>query len=128
MDINQIPPEIRGFIDNLIREAGITPIDEAMNEEIVLEIYSRLDNFITTAIIENMPPQHIDEFIKLNEENRPQPEIEQFIREKMPNSREVFAKALIDFRDIYLGNVVVTEEQNNSGETTDTNPSSGTNN
>ncbi len=127
MDINQIPPEIRGFIENLIREAGITPIDDAMNEEIILEIYSRLDNFITTTITENMPPEHLDEFIKLNEENRPKEEIEAFMREKMPNSQDIFAKAFVDFRDIYLGNVAIKNPDQGAEPAAD-NQSSGTDN
>lgn len=103
----KIPPEIQSFLENLIQDAGITPLDEAMKEEMVLEIYSRFDNFLTTTIIKNMPPEYLDGFIKLNEESRPKEEIEKFMREKMPNSEKVFAKAFIDFRDIYLGNTGV---------------------
>lgn len=109
--LTQIPPEVIKFLDNLLAEANIVPIDETMREQLLLELYSRLDNFITTTIMENMPPEKLDEFIKLNEEKRPREEIDQYMRENMPNSQEVFAKAFVDFRDIYLGNAGVTENQ-----------------
>lgn len=87
-------------------------VDEEMKEQILIELYSRLDNFITAAIIKNMPPEHTEEFIKLNEENRPKEEIDKFMTEKIPNSGEIFAQALVDFRDIYLGNAVVAAPAN----------------
>ena len=58
-----------------------------------------------------MPPEKLDEFIKLNEDKRPRKEVDQYMRENMPNSEEVFAKAFVDFRDIYLGNAGVTANQ-----------------
>ncbi len=109
--LTQIPPEVIKFLDNLLAEANIVPIDEQMREQLLLELYSRLDNFITTTIIENMPPEKLDEFIKLNEDKRPRKEVDQYMRENMPNSEEVFAKAFVDFRDIYLGNAGVTANQ-----------------
>ena len=105
--LTQIPPEVIKFLDNLLAEANIVPIDEQMREQ----LFSRLDNFITTTIIENMPPEKLDEFIKLNEDKRPRKEVDQYMRENMPNSEEVFAKAFVDFRDIYLGNAGVTANQ-----------------
>lgn len=101
----EIPQEIRNFLDGLLKDANMTALDENMREEMIKELYARLDNFITTAIIDNLPPEHLDEFIKLNEEKKPQTEIEQFLKDKMPNSQEVFSSAFSEFRDLYLGNV-----------------------
>ncbi|MDD2823283.1 MAG: hypothetical protein PHQ59_04375 [Candidatus Daviesbacteria bacterium] len=106
-----IPPEVISYLDNLLREANITPVDETMREQLLLELYARLDSFITTTIVENMDPQNLDAFIKLNEENHPREEIEAFIKEKMPDADQVFAKAFIDFRDLYLGNTGVEVPQ-----------------
>ena len=110
MDQNQlqIPAEIRAYLAGLLNDANMTTLDDTMREEMIKELYARLDNFITTAIIDNLPPEHMDAFIKLNEEKKPQPEIEAFLKEKMPNYQEVFAKAFAEFRDLYLGNVAVS--------------------
>lgn len=111
MDLAQIPPEVIKFLDNLLAEANVTPIDETMREQLLLELYSRLDNFITTTIMENMPPEKLDEFIKLNEEKAPREQLDKYMRENMPDSGAVFAKAFVDFRDIYLGNAGVAANQ-----------------
>lgn len=101
----QIPPEIRNFLDGLLEEAGITSVEGELKEEMISQLYQRLNNFITSTIVDSLPPENIDEFIKMNEENRPQIEIEQYLKEKMPNSQDVFGKAFVQFRDIYLGKV-----------------------
>lgn len=114
MDLAQIPPEVISFLENLLKEAGITPVDDAMREQLLLELYSRLDNFLTTTIMEHMPPEKLDGFIKLNEENGSKAEIEQYMKENIPESEAIFAKAFIDFRDLYLGNSGVSSNQANT--------------
>ena len=102
----QVPAEIRTYLEGLIADANMT-LDDSMREEMIKELYARLDKFITTAVVDNLPPEHLDVFIKLNEDKKPQPEIEAFLKEKMPNYQEVFAKAFAEFRDLYLGNIEV---------------------
>lgn len=91
----------------MLTDAGMTSLDTGMHEEMIKELYARLDNYLTSTIVDNLPPEHLETFIKMNEEKKSKPEIEQFLKEKMPNSQEVFAKAFIDFREEYLGNVTV---------------------
>ncbi|MCL4418994.1 DUF5663 domain-containing protein [Patescibacteria group bacterium] len=103
----EIPQEIRNYLDGLLKDAGMTTLDDAMREEMIKELFARLDNFIASAIIEKLPPENLDEFIKMNEEKKSQAEIEQFLKDKMPNAQEVFANAFSDFRNLYLSNVSV---------------------
>lgn len=102
----QINPDVRSFLENLLKDAGMT-LDDQMREEMIKELYARLDNYITTAIIDNLPAENLEEFIKMNEEKKSKEELEQFLKNKMPNAQEVFAKAFADFRALYLGNVAV---------------------
>lgn len=103
----EIPSEVRTFLEGLLTDAGMTTLDEGMRGEMVKELYARLDNYMTSVIVDNLPAEHLDAFIKMNEEKKPRNEVEQFLKEKMPNTQEVFAKAFADFRDLYLGNVTV---------------------
>lgn len=103
----EMPESVKTFLESLLVESGFTPIDDAMKQEMINQLYVKLDNFLSTAIIENMPPQYIDEFLKLNEEGKSKEEIENFIRERMPNAQEVFARTMVNFRDIYLGDAGV---------------------
>lgn len=102
-----IPPEIRSFLEGILTEAQMLSLDDEMKEEMLKELYARLDNYLATVILENLPAEHYEEFIKLNEEKKPQAEIEQFLQDKMPNPSQVFAKAFADFRELYLGSVAV---------------------
>ncbi len=104
----KIPDEVRTFLEGLLSDAGMTTLDDQMKEEMIKELYARLDSFITSSIVANLPPEHLDAFIKLNEEKKTQAEIEGFLTEKMPNAKDIFTKAFSDFRALYLGNVSVS--------------------
>lgn len=104
----EIPSEIRTFLESILQDAGMLTTDASMKEEMIKELYARLDNFITTTIINNLPSEHLDAFIKLNEEKKPKNEIEQFLKDKMPKSQEVMTRAFAEFRDLYLKNVMVS--------------------
>lgn len=97
-------PEIRAFIEGLVEDAKLSNIDESMKEQLVEELYVRLDNYIASVIVENMPPEHLEEFIKMNEQGKSQQEVQQFFTEKLPNAGDVMASALLQFREMYLGN------------------------
>lgn len=103
----QIPQEIRSFLEGLLIDANMT-LTDSMREEMIKELYVRLDNFITGIIIDTLPSPHLDTFLKMNEEKKPQPEIEAFLKEKMPNYQEVFRNAFTQFRDLYLGNIAAS--------------------
>ncbi len=99
----KIPKEIRDYLENLLKDAQMTPLDEEMHEEMIMQLYRRLDTFLNATIMNHLPPKHMDAFIKINEEKKSQAEIEQFLKENMPNAQDVFAQAFVDFRKTYLG-------------------------
>lgn len=104
---SDIPADVRGFLENLIKDTGLTPLDETAREQMVEELYIRLDNFLTSEIIKNLPPEQLEQFVQLNERGATQDEINQFMTEKIPNAQDLFGAALVNFRDLYLGEVGV---------------------
>lgn len=98
-----IPPDVRGFLENLIQDAGLTPLDETAREQMIEELYVRLDNFLTSEIVKSLPPEQLEEFVQLNERGASQEEVNQFMNEKIPNAQDLFGAALVNFRDLYLG-------------------------
>ena len=114
MNNTEIPAEIRGFLEGLIADSGRI-YEPEMQEEKIKELFIRLDSFIISAIIEHMPPEHLDEFIKLNDENKPRNEIEAFVKAHMPNAEAVFSKAFVDFRELFLNNVSAARNGNTKG-------------
>lgn len=102
-----IPAEVKNYLESLLQDAGMTTLDADMKEEMVKELYVRLDNYLTSTIINNLPPENMEEFIKMNEEKKSQAEIELYLKDKVPNAQDIFAQAFMEFRDLYLGNVTV---------------------
>jgi hypothetical protein len=100
-----IAADVRGFLEDLLTTANIGELDEEMHEDLVQELYQRLDNYLTTTIMNNLPPEHMEAFIGMNEAKKPQAEIQQFLSDNMPNVDQVFADAFVQFREMYLGNV-----------------------
>lgn len=114
MDTNQqapmqIPAEISTYLNNLLIDAGMDAIDDVMREEMIKELFVRLDAYISQVIVEELPDDTFDQFIKLHEEQKPQAEIEKFLTDNVPNIQDVMGKAFADFREMYLANVTAFE-------------------
>ena len=82
-------------------------LDESMRDEMINELFVRLDKHITATIIDNMPEEYIEEFIQMTEQKKPREELEKYMVDKIPNAKEVLSQAFVEFRQLYLGNVAV---------------------
>jgi Mg/Co/Ni transporter MgtE len=102
----QIPTEIVSFLDGLLQDAGMTSLDKEMHDEMIKELFARLDNFLTATLVEKLTPEDTEAFIKMNEEKKSKEEVEKFLQEKLPNAQETMTNAFMEFRDLYLGTVV----------------------
>ena len=114
MDSNQtqntkltIPPEVRSFLEGILKDANMTTLDESMREEMINELFARLDAYMASVIVDNLPAENLEEFTKMNEDKKSQAEIEEYLKPKVPNAQEILTKAFMDFRDMYLRNVTV---------------------
>lgn len=104
----QIPPDARAFLVNLMQEAQIKPINDNENEEMLEQLFIRLDKYIAATIVNNLPTEKdVEVFIKMNQEKKTQEELQKYIKDKIPNADEIFAQMFIDFRGLYIGNTPV---------------------
>lgn len=101
----EISSDVREFLLGILQDANMQMSDEEMQEEMIKELFVRLDNYIGSVIIDNLQPNDVEAFIKMNEENKPREEVNNFLKEKMPNAQEVMQKAFMHFREMYLSNV-----------------------
>src|ERR1035437_10931160 len=83
MDSNQtqntkltIPPEVRSFLEGILKDANMTTLDESMREEMINELFARLDAYMASVIVDNLPAENLEEFTKMNEDKKSQTEIE----------------------------------------------------
>jgi hypothetical protein len=106
----EIPSEIRTFLEGILQDANIASVDEVMHQELINELYARFDSFLAAKIIDNLPPESVEKFIVMNEENRAQEEIQKFMMENIPNAEDAFAQIFIEFRERYLGDVLIARD------------------
>lgn len=101
----QIPQNIRNFLESMLEDAKMTTINPEAKEEMIKELFARLDNFMLTTIIEALPSDKLEEFTKMSDEGKNREELENYLKANIPNAEEAFARAMLEFRDIYLGTV-----------------------
>lgn len=100
---DQIPPETRAFLESLLDEVHMEYVDEKQKEEMLSQLYARLDYFLTAKIIDSLSDADLETFTQMNEQAKSREEIEGFIMEKIPNAQEVFKNAFLEFRELYVG-------------------------
>lgn len=105
-----ITAEIRTFLESLLADAGMNEMEDDMKEEMVKELYARLDSYISAAIVEKLPVEKLEEFILMNEEKKPQAEIDAYLKANIENVDQFFADIFMEFRGSYLGNVAVAKQ------------------
>lgn len=98
-----IPPEIRAFLESILEDAAMTDLSADQHEWMIGELFERLDNFMLTTIVEGLPPRNLREFTRIAEQKRSREELENYIRLHIPNASEVMTRAMLEFRDMYLG-------------------------
>lgn len=104
----------------------MSSINDEVHEEMVKELFARLDNHMTSTLIDNMEEVDVEAFIKLNEEKKSKNEIEQFIKDKIPDAQGVMSRAMIEFRETYLGGVVDARNAPSQNATTENNTADDT--
>lgn len=105
-----IPNEIRIFLEGLLDDADIHAVDDQVRETMLQDLFVRLDAYIAASLVDMLPKENFDEFIKMNKENKPQQEIEVFLKEKIPDFAQKMTVVFGNFREMYLGNMVTKKD------------------
>lgn len=101
----EIPKEIRAYLENILQDAGMTAVDQEMREQMINELYVRLDKYIIAKVTESLPEDKLNEFATLFEQKAELPQIQEYLMKNLPNAQEVFAQAFVEFENIYLEGV-----------------------
>lgn len=98
---NQIPVDIRAYLENLLEDANINLTPE-LKESMLYDLYLRLEKKLIADAIENMEPADVEEFTKLIQSQNNREVIDQFIKSHLLNAQEIFTQSLVDFKTDFI--------------------------
>jgi len=106
-----IPPAIRRYRDALLTLAGLIPASRTEHEQVLQELFHRLNRFTIQAYIDSLAPTTRALFEQRVAAQRSQFELEQFIHDHVPDLATVHADALRAFRRLYLREVAASRRK-----------------
>ena len=92
---------ISEFVNRLIEEKGFGDVDTDVLRQIGFDLTERVEERINAIILENLPPEKLEEFSFLLDSADAE-HIQAYCRENIVNLVELIADALVRFRDTYL--------------------------
>ena len=96
--------EIKNFLKQVLADGGQTGLAPAVEEAMLEDLNNRLeDRLILTAMQKlSLEKQKELEKITLDKTADKAPQIEEFLKNNIPDYEQVFTQALIDFRNTYV--------------------------
>lgn len=96
------------YLENLVRESHAeAPLEDYMVRDMKADLLPRLNRFIVLKTMEELAlksPEILKEFQALVfEKQASQKEVQEFIRNKVPQEAVFLTKVLLEFRNTYLG-------------------------
>ena len=91
------------FLNQLLTDAGMDTVSAEVRQQMLSDLRARLENRLLGTIVMHLPEAEISNFNKLVEDPGAEEKVAKFIDEKVPDSSELFATAMLSFRNDYLG-------------------------
>ena len=94
---------LQSFINQLIDERKYENLDPKLREQIFYNLYDKLSIYLITVITKYLDEEDVKKLQAIeNSKNISAQKVQQLLIEKMPYAKEVIAKAMLEFRAIYL--------------------------
>lgn len=97
---------IEQFVKQLLQEKELPDnLDPEVYDRLVKDLTDRVTNLINKRLIESLKEDQVNELEQLIDSNSNDPEaLQKFIEENVPNKEQITTSALMEFRELYLGN------------------------
>jgi DNA replication protein DnaD len=97
---------IEQFVKQLLREKGLPQnLDEEVYNKLISDLSLRLENLINKRVIESLNDEQLGQFEQIiDNESDDTEKIQKFIEKNVPEREQITTSALMEFRDLYLGN------------------------
>lgn len=103
MDSPTIAPELDLFLDRLIEETHGATLPADLARDMKRDLYGRLENHLMAATIQALPTEHATAFESLMSGAPATEEVQNFFKQHIPDYSNMYAEALLEFRDVYRG-------------------------
>jgi hypothetical protein len=90
------------FVDKLVEEKRLLGLDPEVLKQVKADLGDRLENRVNAALLDNMPPEKVQEFEKMIDSDASDKEVQEFCRSNIPDLDSVVAGALMEFKRVYL--------------------------
>jgi hypothetical protein len=94
--------ELATFVDKLVAEKQITDVSEEVLAQMKEDLLSRVEDRINAELIAVLSPEQMAEFDKIMDSGD-QGQMQDYLKQAIPDLETVVASALIKFRATYLG-------------------------
>jgi len=91
------------FVDKLIEEKGLDGLEKEVLDQIKVDLKDRIEDVINAKVVEKLPPEKLEEFEKLLDQNTSAQATQKFVKDNIPDLEEVLARVFLNFRQTYLG-------------------------
>lgn len=109
---NQIPPEIRAFLENMLHAADDYNAGEEIPEGLLKELYAKLDDQISTYLLPKLSSENLTEYRRMKENNLPKEQLDIYLMRNIPDYKEIMKRAFRDFYDSYIEQAKEEREKN----------------
>ena len=97
-----IDPSVRLFLEDLLDEKGIFFSSPETREQMIQDLYVRLEKFILLTLAKELSPEDGNQLLQLIENQAPKSTIQAFLQLKIPDLNNKMANVLLQFKSIYL--------------------------
>jgi hypothetical protein len=93
---------ITAFLDQLINDGGLGEVEPQTRQQMITDLRTRLQNSLFTRLITKLPESDLPAFDTMLEQKAKDEDVQNFLRERIPNIDEHIAQAMLDFRKGYV--------------------------
>lgn len=90
------------FVDRLAADKGLTNLEPEVLAQVKKDLSDRLEDRVNAALASKLSPEKLEEFDKVLDSGEGE-RAGKFLEDNVPDFTNVVAKALMDFKAIYLG-------------------------
>ena len=93
---------VTDFLNQILDDAGMTDLPPEVRQQMLVDLRARLEDRFLATIISVLKEDQLTQFRELTEQGA-EDKVAEFINTNIPNSQELFAQAMVTFKEQYLG-------------------------